>query len=120
MTLRKKTLLIIGLTLAGLIVLLYFISQTILLGSYARLEEQSVQQNVERAVTALQDQLSILDSIAGDWAPWDDTYTFVEDVNEAYVAANLTDTAFANLKLNLMLFIDPSNQVVFSKAFDLE
>jgi len=47
MTLRKKTLIMIGVTLVGLIVILYAISQIILLGSFAKLEEQNTRRNVD-------------------------------------------------------------------------
>ncbi len=120
MTLRKKTLLIIGLTLIGLIALLHVITSIILLNSFARLEEQDARRNVSRVQSALADSLQTLDATAGDWAPWDDTYTFVEDGNEAYVENNLVDSTFSNLQLNLMLFIRPSGEIVYGKAFDLE
>lgn len=120
MTLRQKTLLTISVTVVGLVTLLYFISQTILLNSFTDLEERDVRQNVERASAALQDQFTRLDSIAGDWAPWDDTYTFVQDRNEQFVESNLVDSTMINLKLNFMLFFDESDQLVIGKAFDLQ
>lgn len=83
MTLRNKTLLIIGTTLITLLGSLELLSQTILLNSFIKLEEQGVYQNVERARAALFNQFTALDSIASDWALWDDSYTFMEDQNEA-------------------------------------
>jgi PAS domain S-box-containing protein len=120
MTLRRRTLLIIGLTLVGLIALLYTITSTILLDSFARLEEQDARRNVSRVQSALSDSLETLNATAGDWAPWDDTYTFVEDGNEAFIQNNLVDSTFTNLQLNFMLFIRPSGELVYGKAFDLE
>jgi PAS domain S-box-containing protein len=120
MTLRNKTLIIITVTLAGLIGLLYFISQTILLSSFAELEDQGVRQNVERVSAALQDELTNLDSTAGDWAHWDETYAFVQDRNEEYIENNLMDSTLTNLNLNFMLFFDTSNRLVFGKAVDLQ
>ncbi len=120
MTLRKKTLLIIGATLVGLVVVLYVTSSTILLNGFAKLEEQSTRQNVERAVDALFDGLSTLNRTAGDWATWDDTYAFIKDANDGYVRSNLGNETFRNLKLNLMLFVNSSGQIVYDKAFDLQ
>jgi len=119
MTLRKKTLTIIGVTFVGLIVILYFISQHILLGSFAELEEQNTRQNVERVLSALSDDLSSLEATAGDWASWDDTYAFIEDANTDYIESNLIDGTFLELSLNFMLFINTSGRTVFGKAFDL-
>lgn len=119
MTLRRKGLVIVGTTFLGLILILYFTSQSILLGNLARIEENSTRQNVERVLSALSSELSILESKANDWSSWDDTYAFIEDVNYAYIQSNLVDTTFTGLKLNLILFINSSGQVVFGKAFDL-
>jgi sensor domain CHASE-containing protein len=69
---------------------------------------------------ALSRELSGLESITGDWASWDDTYTFIEDANTEYVQSNLIDGTFIELKLNLMMFIYSSGRNVFTKAFDLQ
>jgi len=120
MTLRKKILLIIGVMIGGLIVILYAASRIILLGSFARLEEQNTRQNIERVLAALSDELVNLESTTGDWAAWDDTYSFVEGTYDDYVADNLMDSTFANLGINLMVFVRSSGELVFAKAFDLE
>lgn len=118
MKLRKKTLIAISVTIVGLIVVLYAISQTILLNSFAELEKQDTSTNVERALSALLDEVSDLDTLTYDWAAWDDTYAFIEDVNVDYIDSNLVDATFIDSKLDLMLFINSSGQIVFEKAFD--
>jgi PAS domain S-box-containing protein len=120
MTLRKKTLLIIGVMLIGLIAMLYAVSQTVFLDSFSKLEKQDTSQNVERALSAISDDISNLNAIVGDWAPWDDTYVFVEDLNQSYVQRNLSDETLANLGINFMLFINSSGQIVYGKAIDLQ
>ena len=120
MSLRRKTLIIILTTLVALIVILFVVSQTIFLRSATRLEEQDTRQNIERALNALSREIYHMESQVGDWAPWDDTYAFIDDASESYIQSNLIDTTFVNLGLNLMLFIDSSGQIVFGKAFDLQ
>ncbi len=119
MTLRRKTLYIIGMTFVGLIVILSLISQNILLGGFADIEEENTRQNVERALSVLSSDLSSLETTTGDWASWDDTYAFIEDANTEYIESNLIDETFIGLGLNFILFIDTSGQIVFGKAFDL-
>lgn len=119
MRLRNRTLSIIGLTLAGLIVILYGTSRVILLGGFARLEEHDVRRNVGRALSALSDRLASLGAVVEDWATWDDTYDFMEDKSTKYIASNLGDLTFSNLGLNVMLYIDTSGRIVFGKGFDL-
>jgi len=120
MTLRKKTLMTVGITIIGLLIILYFISQITLVRSFTELEEQYAHQNVERAMSALSNDLLTLNAVVGDWAAWDDTYDFIEDANNEYIESNLIDGTFTNLRLNLMLFINSSGQIVYGKAFDLQ
>ncbi len=120
MSLRRKTILIIGATLIGLLLILFAVSQGILLNSFSRLEVKDTSQDVGRALGALSDDISNLNAIVGDWAPWDDTYAFVEDINSSYIENNLNDDTFANLRVNIMLFTSTSGQIMFGKAFDLQ
>ena len=119
MTLRRKTLIYICVTFVILIWILHVISQNILLDSFAQLEEQNTSQNVERVLNTLSNDLSSLATTTGDWASWDDTYAFIEDTNTDYIDSNLIDGTFTELRLNFMLFINTSGQIVFGKAFDL-
>jgi signal transduction histidine kinase len=120
MTLRHKTLLVIGVTLIGLIALLYVTGSAIWLDSFADLEEQITIQNVERATNAISDDLATLNALAGDYAEWDDTYTFVDDQNPAYVEANFFDDNFIDLHVNLMLIFNNAGERVFAKNVDLQ
>lgn len=120
MSLRRKTLAIIGLMLVGPIVILYIASQTILLTSYAQLEQQIITRNVQRAINTLNNSLNSLSANTSDYAFWDDSYQFVQDGNAEYVTSNLSDPAFVNLGLNLMVFANEEYEVVFEKAVDLE
>ena len=120
MKLRKRTLIAIGVTFACLVLMLYLVSRVILLGSFAELEEQYARRDVERVLSALSDELAALDTMLFDWAAWDDTYIFIEDANEEYIVSNLVDETFTSPRLNLMLFINSSGQIVFGKGFDLD
>ncbi len=107
-------------TLLGLILLLYASSQIILLGSFARLEQQDTQRNIERARDALLDDITVLDRIVGDWAPWDDTYDFIQTGNEEYIELNLNATTLANLKVNYMLFYNTSGYRIYGTGVDIK
>ena len=120
MTLRQKTLLMIGVMLVCLLTALYISLSTIWLKGFAQIESQRTRQNVERLTEALTNDLNELDSTVRDWSGWDDTYMFVEDVNDRYIQDNINEATFTNLRLNLMLFINPANQIRYGQAFDLQ
>jgi signal transduction histidine kinase/sensor domain CHASE-containing protein len=118
-SLAQKTVLIIGAAMLLSIGTLYGVSRLILLNSYSDLEVDVAEQNMERVFEAIGAVLSRLDSIAGDWAPWDETYAFVAGEYPEYSEGNLTDETIANLNANFMLFFESSGRYVFGKAVDL-
>jgi len=71
MTLRRKTVITAGSVLLGLIIILYFISQTLILRSYTRLEEESTSHKVQETVHALRNRIQTITTITSDWAVWD-------------------------------------------------
>ena len=118
MTLRKKTLLLVGATIVGLTGVLYLAARAVLLHSFAHLEEDAAQRNVERSVDALWNDVAELDSKTLDWAAWDDTYTFIADLNDGYAASNLTDSTLANIHVDLIVYIDVAGHTLRTKAVD--
>ncbi len=118
MTLRGKTLLVMTLTLAALILLLYFVLRNVMINSYSQLESQSVLVDLDRVVNSLQDSIDDMALGMQDWSNWDATYQFVQDLNPDYVDENLVDDTFSVLNINLMLFVNSSNHIVYSKVVD--
>lgn len=118
MKLRNKTLGFIGMILLCMIFVQYEVSQIILMGSFTRLEDQYIRNNVGTATNNLQDDINKLDDIVKDWATWDDTYSFIDQLNDNYKRSNVIDVTFKNLKINLMLFVNSNGRIVYGKAFD--
>lgn len=118
-SLRKKTLFIIGITLVILTVLMYVISSAILMGGFAEVEKHDTDQNVQRATEALWADLSSLSGVAGDFAAWDDSYSFIEDSDPAFIESNVIDTTFIGFNINFWFYINSSGGIVWEKNFDL-
>lgn len=118
MNLRRKTVLTMTVTPIIMILIMYVGAHFILLDNYATLEKQRAEVNVKRCLSALSNVLSELNNIVSDWATWDDTYAFIQDANEDYIASNLVDETFINLRVNIMIFIDSEGDIVYGKAFN--
>ncbi len=71
-------------------------------------------------IEALRSEINHLDSLAFDWAAWDDTYDFVTSLDEKYINSNLLFFTFRDSELNLVFFLDPSGAAVWAKIYDLE
>lgn len=121
MSIRRKTILIIGATLIGMIVVVYGVSQLIFLNSFVQLEEKTVNGDVQRALNALNDRTDVIVSTNQDWSHWTDDYNFVADpaANDSFRHDNTHDGIFTTYGLNVMLFINSENKIVFEKGFDL-
>ena len=120
MNLRKKTLIVIGLFLVGLILILYAASELQLKSSFSELEERNAKVDVERALNAISNELTSLGDLANFWAARDDVYAFVttgdtDFINYSMNTGSLTNDSLHNTEINLLLFLDSYGQIVFSR-----
>ena len=99
---------------------LYVASTVFLLPGFQNIENKAAINNVNRAIDALNSHVSQLDQKASDWSIWDDTYGFMKDHNEKYIASNLSNQSLANLGIDYMLFFNSSNQLVEMKHVQLD
>jgi PAS domain S-box-containing protein len=119
MDLRRKLLIIVGVTLICTLTAFYAITHGIVLGAFVSLEERNTQQNMNRFSNLLSEDLSSLDTMVRAWAPRDDTYTFLRDGNLQYIEKNFGPETFTSGRLNFMVFLNTSGGIFYAKAFDL-
>ncbi|OQW93413.1 MAG: hypothetical protein BWK79_11265 [Beggiatoa sp. IS2] len=119
MTLRKKTLLMVGTALVGLVILLFSFSSTILLKGFTQLERKIAEKNVNRVVNLLSEELNSLGVEAADYAFWDDAYRFMQTLDKTFTEVNFVENTFDSLNLNLIALIDLQGQVIFGYGHDM-
>ena len=126
MTLRKKSLGIVTITLLGLIVVLFFSNRQIVLGSFSDLEEEDIRRNVQRVEEALDTQLDEIDISARDYA--------LDDISPERLLSLLNDYAFTetldgkngladligSLNLNTFLLADADGRIIWGRGYDEE
>ena len=128
MTLRKKTLPVVALTLILVTIILYFAISTIVMGSFEDLEEEDVNKHVQRVNEALDNQLAEMAATLSDWAKpgqvldverlaglLDDERARVSDQR-----GNKLADLLANLDLDLFLFTDSSDKILWGWGYDDE
>ncbi len=103
---RTKILVITGCAFLLLMATLTLVSRVVVLEGFNDLETEYVNINVQRTISELNSTLAKVASISGDWAPWDASYTFIQDLNEDYIKGNLSAETFVNLGINFMLFVN--------------
>ena len=112
MSLRTKAIVLLTVSLIAMVASVYGTSRFILLNGLSRIEEYQAKQSVQRTLNVLSQANSEMENTLTDWAVWDDTYVFINDANSQYIQRNLTDSTFADLRLNLMLFINSFQNLV--------
>ncbi len=120
MRLRRKTLVVFCLTFLSIGLIMIAASNLIMLKGFSKLEKDDMHLNVQRTLSAFSDEAIDLDITTWDWASWDDTYKFIQDGNTEYIESNLVNGTFTDLELNIMLYIDSNDEIVYGKAFDIE
>lgn len=119
MRLYHKSLLIISFVFGMTLLLAFALSEKIILKSYSELERKSAEDNLSRAVNAIEAELDFLNTNNIDWSAWDDTYAFVQKKNPAFLDTNMIDETFIKLRLNIIAILDDEGNIVFIKAYDL-
>ena len=119
MDLRRKLLIIVGVTLVGTLIAFYAVTHGVVLGAFVSLEERNTQQNMNRFSNLLAEDLSSLDAIVRAWGPRDDTYTFLRDRNPQYIEKNFGPETFSRGRINFIVFLNTSGGIFYARAFDL-
>ncbi|MEG4203913.1 CHASE4 domain-containing protein [Microcoleus sp. Pol7_A1] len=120
MKLRRKTLSIVGITIAGLTGILYVASSSILLGSLVKAEEQEATQVVRGVLSVFGQTADDFNSRFADWSSWDDTYTFMQNRNSGFIASNLIPEGLANIRVNIAVFVNTSGKILYGTGLDSE
>jgi sensor domain CHASE-containing protein len=103
-----------------LFILVFFTVQSIAVKSVRDLEYLSAKQNailVERILVA---SSSSMTNTVQDWATWNETYDYVEGNNPTYFDNNLYYESFETLNVNLVIYYDINEAIIFSAFYDFE
>lgn len=110
--------------LAGLLVsvagvlLVLVVLKWVLLPSYLELERQEVAERLTTLEAIIANEVTALDTLAHDWAAWDDTYRFVQNHNQEYLQSNLPVGTFRDNRLTLVAIINQQGTPVYIRAVD--
>ena len=118
MTLRQKTLLMAGLAVSIFSLTLVFFANALLLDSFSLVERTEAEDNVSRAVNAVNAEIDSLGAFLADWTVWDDSYQFAAAPDSEFVRKNLTVATFGTQRIDLMVILDSSNRLIYGTVYD--
>ncbi len=99
-------------------VIYFLVNKFILYPKFVRLEQQGAINNLTRCKNAIDQELSNLKLLTGDWSSWSDTYAYVQHPDKTFEDSNLIDETFTSYKLQLIFILNKKNKVVWGKIFD--
>ena len=120
MTLRTKLMMLICLVFAAAIVIMFFISQAIIMGRFEDLEKQNTSQNVQRAASALYTDFSTISIEFSSLMVESECFSVVQDGNDIYMKISVDQPAFETMRLNYILFVMSPDTPPQGAGFDLE
>lgn len=111
LSLQDKVSLSLFAVMAVLAVLSYSIVSAVIAPAFDDLELTAAETNIVRVDRAIDAELEALRRLALDWAPWDDTFLFVQGEYPAFEVSNLPLSVMNDLELDLILFYNTSRNL---------
>jgi sensor domain CHASE-containing protein len=119
MSINTKLLSTVSLIAVVLFLVVCIAVGSVLFSTFGTWEKTDTLQKVRNARTALASEISAVNTLASDWAWWDDSYRFLEDGNEEFLQSNINRTTFAENRLNVIVLLNRSGNIVYRGAYDL-
>ncbi len=119
MTLQRKTLIIIGVTLVCLLAGLYLVSRFVLLKGFDVYEMDRARHETELIRRSYLSRLLQLDVHLQQLSAWDAMADYVQNPDPEFEQSNFVDSAYESLGLNLIAVLDLEGTVVFARGYDL-
>lgn len=85
-----------------------------------QLEMRDTREQTQQAIEFINNEITDLDQKVVDWAYWDDTYKFAQDLNADYIGNNLQVTSLVNLQINMYLLVDMIGKTILTTSVDLD
>jgi PAS domain S-box-containing protein len=119
---RRKTFLILAITITAFVGILYIASRALLLSRFVEIERNSVREDADRSSAALNADLAAMDALTLDNSAWDAAYAFMAHPSPGFIRSAFGQTqtgAFSVQHDDFLLFLSTSGQIVGDKNFDL-
>ncbi len=120
MDIKRKLVLITGISIVIFASILYVIISNILLSSFDHLERIDAQEDARRAQRAFVTRQSDVAFVLSDYAEWTETYNYLSGTNPAYEEAELIDDVLVGIGMDAVAFTTPAQGITFIKMVDLE
>ena len=117
MKLKNKFLVFFGLILIIYIFVFISVEIMVIYPILSTLESSQAIKDSERSTAALNNELAYIQAFTFDWGAWNDTYTFIDDVNKEYIQENLVKETFISNSLCIIFYVDLDGNLKYGNLF---
>lgn len=94
--------------------------KTVYIKSFEDLEKGEIEHDIGMVKGEINYRLNELNSDADSWAIWDDTYLFVQGLNENYIETNLGESAFDLMGVDIIMISDEYGKILYGGQKDFK
>jgi PAS domain S-box-containing protein len=98
----------------------HFIRFNLILPGFADLEQREVAKNLVRIRSAIERENLHVQTLATDWAQWDDLYQYVSDRNQEFADSNFEWETLAKTGIHLIYVVNDEGSIVYGHVIDPE
>jgi signal transduction histidine kinase len=118
-SIRVKTMLVIGLTMLVVVAGVWGTSASVLGSHFREVDLGEARDAGQRSRAVLEFMFGHVRSQAADWSYWDDMYTYVAERSKEFEDANLNDEPFENLRISVRAILSAEGEEVWTDAWDV-
>ncbi|NRD77037.1 EAL domain-containing protein [Bacillus sp. BRMEA1] len=103
----------------------YIIVKFVILNTFNNVEKEAMNKQLNTVVFNLNNTKNELADDLANYAPWDDTYSFVQKQtlehieDDPYIQSSYVDSTYTSNHFNLIAIINKKGQVMYGRSFDL-
>ncbi len=120
MSIRWRTISIVTVVLALSTVALHQFISYQQLATFRQIERDDAEKNLNRVRETVVSDLRQLAFVAADYASWDDTYQFAEDLNQKFIDVNLGPLTPLDLDIHTILLLSETGGLLHGIEVDFE
>jgi PAS domain S-box-containing protein len=120
MTLRRQLLILVAGIMTAVAAVLMLGLSLVLLHGFGDVERSLIEADLKIVRRLYAHELEAMDTIARDWAWWDDSCVFVSNTNEAFIASSLNYPTLAQLDVDYLGYFHEDGEVVWVARNDRE
>mgnify|MGYP005835684557 CR=1 FL=1 len=84
-------------------------------GLYTLNERQAIRDG-NNAKALFEKRVEGLETLTEDWGYWDDSYKFIQDLNQEFIESNIKQENMLEQNINLIVYYNADGQAVFKKS----